>query len=294
MSNLLLTVIFTSWLLLAFRIFDRYKIDQLQAIILNYFVCSLTGFFFYHNYEKILETERFDTWILFALLTGSCFLPTFYLMAYTVKHISVTVSTIASKISLIIPVTVSILYLNSGSYFSTLNIAGLVLGLGAICLTSIRKDDGNQASVSAGRLRYFLPVLVFLGGGLVDVMVNISNYKFLPADKSTLFPFFAFSAAAAAGLVILLYRISFLKEKLRWRNLLGGIILGVPNYLSIYFLLKTLRDFDNNGALIFPVLNIGVILVNSLIAIVFLKERMNRANYAGLFLALLSLALIIS
>lgn len=294
MSNLLLTVLFTSWLLLAFRVFDHYKINQLQAIILNYFVCSITGFFFYHNYEKIIEIRSFDTWILFSLITGSCFLPTFYLMAYTVKHISVTVSTIASKISLIIPVTVSILYLNSASSFSVLNMIGLLLGLGAICMTSIRNKTETETPIVTSRFRYFLPILVFLGGGLVDVLVNISNYKFLPADKSTLFPFFAFSAAAFAGFMILSYRIIFLKERLRWRNLVGGIILGVPNYLSIYFLLRTLREFDNNGALIFPVLNIGVILVNSLIAIVFLKEKMNKANYIGLFLALLSLALIIS
>ncbi|HVD99341.1 MAG TPA: hypothetical protein VNB90_14125 [Cytophagaceae bacterium] len=289
MYNLLFAVLFTSWLLISFRVFDLFKIDHLQAIIFNYQVCMVTGFFFYHNYEKIAELHRLETWILWALGTGLCFLPTFYLMAYTVKKISVTVSTIASKISLIIPVSISVLYLNSASSFSLVNSIGLLLGFAAIVMTSMRKEEKSEITMPKSKFAYFLPLLVFLGGGLVDVLVNISNYKFLPVDKSSLFPFFAFSASAFTGTVVLLYRMIFLKERLQFRNFIGGVILGIPNYLSIYFLLRALRDFDNNGALIFPVLNICVILLNSLVAIIFFKERTNSYNLIGLALALCSL-----
>ena len=310
MSNLLLTIIFTSWLLIAFRVFDLLKIDHLQAIIFNYLLCAIIGFSFSHNYEKIMELNTFDTWILFALITGICFMPTFYLMAYTVKKISVTVSTIASKISLIIPVTASILYLNKDSSFSLMNVIGLLLGLGAIVMSSIKKNTSTvethhnasqpiitpdsiptethyDASLQRNKpslFQYFLPVLVFLGGGLVDVLINITNFKHLPSDKSSLFPFFAFSAAAFSGFIVLVIRMLFYKEQLKLRNLFGGIILGIPNYLSIFFLLKALHDFDNNGALIFPVLNICVILINSFIALIFFKEKLSQYNYIGLFL----------
>ena len=296
MSNLVLTIIFTSWLLIAFRVFDLLKIDHLQAIIFNYILCMIIGFSLSDNYEKIIELDLFETWIIFALIIGSCFLPTFYLMAYTVKKVSVTVSAIASKTSLVIPVTVSILYLNKDSSFSFFNIMGLCLGLGAILMSSVKKNDATENTVNASsipRLHYFLPVLVFLGGGLVDVLINITNFKHLPADKSGLFPFFAFSAAAFSGCTVLVLKMIFFKEKLKLRNLFGGIILGIPNYLSILFLIKALKDFDNNGALIFPVLNISVILINSFIAIVFFKEKLNRYNYIGLFLAVVSLVLII-
>jgi drug/metabolite transporter (DMT)-like permease len=294
MSNLVLTIVFTSWLLIAFRVFDLYKIDHLQGIIFNYIVCALIGFFLFHNYEKILEINSFDTWILFALITGTCFMPTFYLMAYTVKNVSVTVSTIASKISLIIPVSVSLLYLNKEISFTWLNIAGLFLGLGAILMSSIKKNTEPSSVSVQNRFLYFLPALVFLGGGLVDVLINITNFNYLPKDKSSLFPFFAFSAAALSGLFVLVIRMILFKEKLKIRNLVGGIVLGIPNYLSIFFLLRALQDFENNGALIFPVLNICVILVNSIVAILFFKEKLSRYNYAGLFLAIVSLMLIIS
>lgn len=294
MLNLILTILFTSWLLIAFRVFDLYKIDHLQAIIFNYIVCAITGFFFFHNYEKITELNSLDTWIVLAIVTGSCFMPTFYLMAYTVKTISVTVSTIASKISLIIPVSVSILYLNKEGGISLLSGIGLVLGLGAILLSSIKKEEGQNTGAIKSKFQYFLPFLVFLGGGLVDVLINITNFNYLPADKSSLFPFFAFSAAASVGLIVLVIRLIFMNEKLKIRNLIGGIVLGIPNYLSIFFLLRALRDFDNNGALIFPILNICVILINALIALLFFKEKLSRYNYIGLLMAIVSLLLIIS
>ncbi len=294
MSNLVLTIIFTSWLLISFRVFALFHIDNLQAIIFNYIVCSIIGFSFFNNYQLLSGLEALDTWIIFALLTGACFLPSFYLMSYTVKKVSVTVSTIASKTSLIIPVSVSILYLNSDAPFTAVNLIGLSLGLGAILLSSLKFSTTKKTTDTKFRFEYFLPLLVFIGAGLVDVLINITNFKYLPASQSSLFPFFAFSVAAFSGIIVLVWRMVYLNEKIQLRNILGGIVLGIPNYLSIFFLLKTLQSFNNNGALIFPALNICVIFVNAFVAILFFKEKLSLYNYIGLFLAVLSLLLLVA
>jgi uncharacterized membrane protein len=294
MSNLVLAIIFTSWLLVSFRVFDFFNVDNLQAIIFNYIVCAFTGFFFSGNYSLLCQLKTIDTWIVMACITGACFLPTFYLMSYTVKKVSVTISTVASKTSLVIPVMVSIFYLNNEMKFSILNYTGIVLGFGAILLCSLKQKINTDTTNSARRFDFFLPGLVFLGGGLVDVLINIANYRYIPIEKSSLFPFFAFSVAAIAGFILLTGRVLFLKENLNYRNLIAGIVLGIPNYLSIYFLLKALHDFDNNGAILFPALNISVILINSFVSFLFFKERLTNYNYVGLFLAVIALMLITS
>ena len=288
MLNLFLTILFTSWLLIAFRVFEKFKIDNLQAIVVNYIVCVFTGLLFSDNYTKLSSLDYSEDWIKLTLLTGSCFLPTFFLMSYTVKKVSVTVSAIANKTSLIIPVTVSILFLNKGS-LSWLNLFGLVLGIGAIVMSSIKSGKEEKTETQAHPIIYFLPMLVFLGGGLVDVLINISNFKYLTPYNSSLFPLFAFSAAAFWGILVLLLR----QEKITVKNILGGIVLGIPNFFSIYFLLKSLKDFNNDGALIFPALNISVIIINSMIAVVFFKEKLSKFNVLGLILALISLAFVI-
>jgi drug/metabolite transporter (DMT)-like permease len=290
MYPLVLAILFTSWLLIAFRVFAIFRIQTLQAIIINYMVCSVTGLLFFRNYEKISSIQFSETWFSMALLTGFCFLPIFFLMAYSVQKTGVGITTLASKTSLIIPVSVSLLYLNEQATFEWTHSLGLTLGIGAIVMTSADKISFSSTSPNRELL---LPFLVFLGAGLIDVLINISNYKFLPADKSSLFPLVAFSASACTGLCILLYRFIAFKEKIVFKNIAGGILLGIPNYLSIYFLLEALQDFGNNGALVFPLLNIGIILLTAVVAFFFFQEKPGKYNSIGLAMAIAALLLLI-
>jgi len=67
-------------------------------------------------------------------------------------------------------------------------------------------------------------------------MVNISNYKYLPADKNSLFPFFAFSAAAVFRPCSTYHPTDFFfNEKLKLRNFFGGFCTG-HSKLSLYLL----------------------------------------------------------
>jgi multidrug transporter EmrE-like cation transporter len=69
-------------------------------------------------------------------------------------------------------------------------------------------------------------------------------------------------------------------------------MLGIPNYFSMYFLLKTLSAFHNTSAVVFPVNNIGILAASSLVSILFFKEKMNKLNWYGLLLSVVSIILI--
>ena len=60
-------------------------------------------------------------------------------------------------------------------------------------------------------------------------------------DEFPLFSATVFGAAAITGIVYIL--IKSLKKPLKFnaRNILGGIVLGVPNYFSVFFLLRPFR-----------------------------------------------------
>jgi len=175
-----------------------------------------------------------------------------------------------------------------------INFIGLGIGLIAILLSSVKKTSTASNNEKPSTFVYFLPLLVFLGGGMVDVLINITNTLFLPKAYSGLFPLFAFSVAAIAGFIVLCYRLICKNEKITLKNCFAGVVLGIPNYLSIFFLLKALQDFNNNGAVIFPILNIAVILVTASVALLVLKEKLTPYNYIGLGLAVLSLGLILA
>jgi uncharacterized membrane protein len=98
--------------------------------------------------------------------------------------------------------------------------------------------------------------------------------------------------AMVAGTIMLGVRLIRGQEKIVVRNLIGAVTLGVPNFLSFYTLLLALSQFGGNGAFVYPLYNIGVILVAALLAALFFQEKLSTANRIGLVLAVLAIALI--
>ncbi len=76
-----------------------------------------------------------------------------------------------------------------------------------------------------------------------------------------------------------------------WRNVAGGIVLGIPNYGSMLFLLMALGG-GLEGSFVFPVVNVGVIAVTTIGAVWLFHERLSGINWLGIALAIAAIALI--
>ncbi len=286
-------------LFVIFRGFNQFKVNMLQAIVSNYFVCILTGFIFIGDFGVVNKISLDKTWVQIAMGMGFVFISTFYLMGYTAQKVSVTASSLSSKISLIIPVLFSLLYLNTTQDFGVFRYVGLILVFGAIILTSIKKkviesdnQNNNQQQVNTSispKQAFLLSFLVFILSGFIDLMMNLVNTKFITDNtEKALFTIVIFSVAAVIGIVILLIK----KEKFELKSLIGGVVLGVPNFFSIYFMFRALDSFGGNGAIFFPLFNISVIIVSSVASIIIFKEKLNKFNIIGLLMAVLAIIFI--
>jgi len=80
--------------------------------------------------------------------------------------------------------------------------------------------------------------------------------------------------------------------KITFRNILGGVALGVPNYFSIYFLLKALQHDSLNSASVFTINNVAIVMLSTLLGIIIFKERLSFKNWAGIGLAVISILLV--
>ena len=101
-----------------------------------------------------------------------------------------------------------------------------------------------------------------------------------------------FSIAFVFGAIYLSYLVFFKNEKIAFKNVYWGILLGIPNYFSMLFLVKTLSYFPAASATIFPINNIGIVAVSTLVSVWFFKEKLNSKNILGLVLSLTAIALI--
>ena len=82
------------------------------------------------------------------------------------------------------------------------------------------------------------------------------------------------------------------KTKLQLVNIGCGLILGLFNFGNILFYLKAHKALVTNPSTVFAAMNLGVIVVGSLIGILVFKEKLTKLNYFGIALALCAVILI--
>jgi uncharacterized membrane protein len=308
MLFLFLSVLLSVVLLLNFRLFPRYDVNTFQAIVFNYPICFLTGYLLLPAGQSF-TIDFSQTWTWLALGLGVGFILTFMLSGASTQRMGITVTSLANNLSLVIPVCFSLFVFQAGGkVFDALNYLGLVLAVVAVGLSTYKKET-NELSVETPVLEgqpvpspvtprrlganVLLPVAVFLFYGATNTMINYMNIRYISsADKTIVVMLTMVLGAVVAGLVMLIVRIIQGKEVIQSRNLIGAVTLGVPNFLSFYTLLLALSQFGGNGAFVYPLYNIGVILIAALMAAVFFREKLSVANKIGLALAVLAIGLI--
>ena len=288
MIYLLLSILLNVWIFIAFRSYKKFRIPTLQAVVINYFVCALVGITYSSDHNLAISAISSAKWFPIALFLGLIFIVTFYAIATTTQKSGVTVASIASRMSLVIPVVFALFVFDLQSKrFDVFNYLGILMAVTAVILASL-KTTGQKVYPTGHPGIILLPGLIFILQGAIDTIINYSNSKLIPASDEAIFPVVIFITAGLIGVVFLLVK----GEKMKAKSFLGGLYLGIPNYFSVYFILKALTAFNNDGALLFPILNTGIIALSTLSAVVIFKEKVMKLNVAGVIIAIISIYLV--
>lgn len=289
MLLLLGSIILTSWLTLSFKVVERFRIPLFQAIVFNYITCVITGSFV--NGAFPVGTATFgESWFKWSLLMGAMFVSIFNLMGVTTQKMGVAISSVANKLSLVIPFIVSIYLYNE--HTTVLKIAGVVIALLAVVLTCMPSAGVEPSGKPFHISNLALPVLLFVSSGLLDTLIKYVETTEINAANQNVYLITSFGVAATIGSIALLFLLLTGKMKFDMRSVLAGIIIGVPNYFSIWCLLKVLKDYEGNSSVIFPINNMGIVLFSTIVAFIFFKEKLSKTNWLGILLALAAIALI--
>ncbi len=284
MLYLLVAILLNTLLYVLFKLFPKYKIDALQAIVVNYLTCVLVGSLL-HGSFPVGTNSILYSWLPWSLLMGGMLISLFNLIAYCTKKEGITTTTVANKLSLVIPVVFSLWLYNE--QLTVIKLLGIILAFPAVYLTTRIKEDGRKGQ------DLLWPGLLFLGSGLLDALVKYAENSFLQDDESMVsFTIHAFATAGIIGLLLVAVAIARNKTVFHFRNIAAGVLLGVPNYFSIYYLIKLLNaDFLQSSAAI-PVNNIGIVVVSAICGIVLFKEKAPAARIIGLVLSIAAISLI--
>lgn len=290
MIYLLGSILLSSYLTLSFKVLQRLRINTLQAIVFNYVACVCTGAFVNGSFPVNQENMN-APWFMWALLMGLMFISIFNVIGFTTQKLGVAIASVANKLSLVIPFLFSIYLYNEQA--TVFKIAGIIVALAAVVLTCYPSKKEPETKQHA-KLLLLLPVVLFVSSGLLDTLIVFVQTNFFhdPASNFNNFLITAFTVAGLVGLVILAAQVASQKQQFSGKAVLAGIIMGIPNYFSIWCLGKVIAAYHGNSSAIIPVNNMGIVLFSAVAAWLLFKEKLTWLNWVGIVLAVAAIALI--
>lgn len=282
------SVLLSAWLNIVFKLCNQYGINVFQTIVYNYIVCVLTGLWMLPGSPGQLPGLAESVWP-YALMLGLGFILTFNLTALTVKHNGVATATVATKVSLVIPFLASLMLY--GDQMTLLKGAGMVLTLVAVVLTFMPKRTLGAVVQPA---TVWQPVSIFIGCGLLDTLVKYVEHYHLTADTAGPFLVLCFGIAGIAGIIGLIGGFISGSIVFQTRALWAGVLLGIPNYFSIWCLIRLLKVYPDQSSVWIPVNNVAIVIVNVLVGMLLFRESLSRTNKIGIGVALLAILLLSS
>lgn len=287
MGYLVLGILSSTCIFLVFRWFSTFGVKNLYAIAVNYIIAGLLGYLL--SPQKLSAPVLIDTvWFWPAIGIGFLFIALFQLMAATAQNFGVSRVSIAVKMSVVLPVLAGFWLYHER--LSVLSIAGVVLALAAVYFGT-KKVEANANNQPVG-WRAMLPIVLFLGSGLVDVLMKYAQQNWLGSSEMAIFTGFLFFAAFVWGVLFVIIKIWHTHIWPSGRDLIGGVVLGIPNFGSIYFLLLALQHSGWPSAAIYPINNVAIVALSAIFGVLLFGEKLLRVNILGLILAIAAIALI--
>ncbi len=287
MIPLLLAILASTIIGVIFKFFDNFGIDNFQAVTFNYLACLLVGSLLNRSYPftaDVLQSE----WFTYDLFLGLLFIAGFNFAAIAFQKFGIALTSVMQRMSLIITVGVTIIYFHESAPW--VKLAGIALAIMAIFLVN-RKSGRIIPDDKPPRIYYFFPLFVLVISALIEIILFYVEYTGILQGEHRQFTTHGFGIAAVFGLAVLIPGYAIGKFRFKWKHLLAGFILGVPNYFSIYLITLMLKE-GIEASVGFPILNVSVLLLSAILAWKAFDEHLSRANWAGILCSMLAIILI--
>ena len=284
MIPLVFSILCSSLIFVIFKLFPKYQIDTFQAIVFNYFTAFVCGIVLFGSEwnSKALSTGN---WPMFVVLSGVLFISLFLLMGKSSQQNGVALTSIAVKMSMAISMLfLIVLYKES---LSVLKITGIALAILGVFLVSFSQSNEKKVN-SAVWMLFFL----FVGSGFLDFILNYVQRYELRFLTPSLFSAFGFGVAGLIGLGSLIFQIRSGKTTFSPRSILAGIVLGIPNYFSIFLLMLSYKTTGWNDSTVLAITNVSVVLLAALLGFIAFKENVTTRKIFGLIAAIAAIVIL--
>lgn len=274
MVSLILATACSASIALLFKVSSNRKMSRELVTTFNYLSAVMVSAIligFNEEYKVVaFSSQAFRLTLMLGSLTGGLFLLSFLLYQESVKKNGASMSGMFAKLGILVPMLISIiLWKEMPTGLQTL---GIFFALIAIVLVNTKKSGSSVRSYHVT-----LMMALFLAGGFAEFSNKIFQ-KMVSFNYRPIFLLVVFMTAFALSVILLYSKRSHLMHKRS--SVIMGIMVGIPNLFSSYFLLDALNQYP--ASIVFPTYSAGSILLITLVSSIFFKEHIKAKEQMAL------------
>lgn len=257
------------------------RIPNMLAV--NYLVACFVAFatgFVDAGSEAVWQPEY--ELLLFCLIVGALFICNFIAYGKSVHVNGMGISISAMRLSLLVPVLVSVYFY--GEYIGWTKISGIILVFGAFGLLIPREESIKIGGINAA----WLLLIIFLFTGFADASLKVYNEEFSLSLNELMFMGWVYLGAFSIGLILSILRKGPLLTKEEARM---GALLGIPNLYSTVFFIYALGGIS--GAVAFPVVNAINVFGGTLLGLLYWGDKVSTKQWNGIVIAIIAILLLV-
>ena len=276
MFDLLMAILSSASTSIFMRISEKRINGRISLLSVNYMVCTLLGALFVGGSLAPVGETGFPFALTLGGINGILYLVSFILLQWNVRHNGVVIAATFQKLGVMVPIAIAVLLY--GEQPGLPQLIGYAGALGAIAMIHFDGETGKAHS----RLPLLLLPLI---GGTASAMSKVFERAAFPALEDH-FLLYTFGSALVLSLLVVAKR----GERIGGKELLFGLLVGIPNYFSASFMLRSLNTIP--AVIAFPIYSVGGIMVASVAGVIFFHERLSRRRWLALSIIVVSIVLL--
>lgn len=277
MFNLIMAVLTGGSVSIVLRLSKGNAKNDMALFAINYVVCFLLARIFMGGKPFIIYTDGIGFALAAGIAAGALYLINFILLQTSMKHNGVVLSSTFMKLGVLVPTLMAITVF--GEKPEIMQCIGFAIAVIAIIMIHFEKNSTENSD------HKFLLIILLLAAGITDSMANIYDKLGNPELKDH-YLFYIFVAAFLIAAILSYVR----KERVCLQDVIWGILVGIPNYLSARFLLLSLGSVP--AVITYPVYSVGSIVMITLAGVLLFKEKLSKQKAIALLLVIASLVLL--
>jgi drug/metabolite transporter (DMT)-like permease len=218
------------------------------------------------------------------MLAGFLFISLFVVMGISSYRNGIGRTSVAVKMNMALSMIFFIIAYDEP--VTWIKLLGFLLAFTGILLMTLERAE------DAGDTGYVMLLFLFVGSAALDILLNYVKKMLLGDYPDSLFTAFGFLSAGLLGTSWMTVEYLRRKRRFSWRNVVGGVVLGIPNYFSIYPLIRSYGTTGWKDTTTLAVTGIAVVSLAALFGMLIFKESARWSKLLGLASAIAAIVLL--